>query len=380
MTVPAQAEIPAPAGDLGLMPTSATRSPKRSPSPTPTPDTTVYIQETQQPPVQQAAAPNVVAHVQHVVDFDGDGKTDFSIIRDLTGDPVTGQAQWWTQPSSNPNIALVQNWGLASDQFLAGDYDGDHKTDYAIWRGPDNGVHAAFWILRSSDGTASIVPFGLGGDNPLVVGDYDGDGKDDVAVFRSDPNPADPTQPTEWWFRPSGGPDQGLDVIVQWGLETDIPVPGDYNGDGKADLAIARQNDDGTETMWIRYGDGTFVPNAGQSIVRWGLNTDFYVPGDYDGDGKTDLAIVRDTGTNLQWWVQWSSDNSVHITTWGLSGDLMYAVQGDYDGDGKTDIGVWRPSDATFYIIASSTGSPIYMKWGIANSSSDTPTASFNEH
>ncbi|MBV9242804.1 MAG: hypothetical protein JO314_12435 [Acidobacteria bacterium] len=67
-----------------------------------------------------AAAP---AHPQHVVDFDGDGKTDFSIIRDLSGgtDP-NGAAQWWSLKSSTSNAsASSQNWGFASDQFTPAD-------------------------------------------------------------------------------------------------------------------------------------------------------------------------------------------------------------------------------------------------------------------
>ena len=82
------------------------------------------------------------------------------------------------------------------------------------------------------------------------------------------------------------------------------------------------------------------------------------------GMATTDLAIVRSNGTNLEWWVQWSSDKTVHVTVWGLPSDIQNAVQGDYDGDGKTDVAIWRPSDATFYIIGSQTGTPIYQKWG----------------
>ena len=278
---------------------SATDPPSAKPSRTSTvsesvtPGTTAYAQQARRSRLQQGVLPNLVLHVQHVVDFDGDGKTDFSIIRDPSsgGDPGA-QAQWWTQQSTNPpGPALIQNWGTVSDQFVVGDYDGDHKSDYAIWRGPQNGVRAAFWILNSFDGTVSIVPFGLAGDSPFVVGDYDGDGKDDVAIFRSDPNLQDPTQPAEFWFQPSKpGPTKGQDTRLQWGIETDIPVPGDYNGDGKTDMAVARDNGDGTTSMWIHFGDGTGNPNTSQNVVRWGLTSDFFVPGDYDGDGNDRLG------------------------------------------------------------------------------------------
>ncbi|MCV4615239.1 VCBS repeat-containing protein, partial [Escherichia coli] len=72
------------------------------------------------------------------------------------------------------------------------------------------------------------------------------------------------------------------------------------------------------------------------------------VQADYDGDGKADLAIFRpSTG---QWWVEQTS-SGVGVTQFGLSGDI--AAPADYDGDGKTDIAVFRPSTGVWYAILS---------------------------
>ncbi|MFL6374365.1 MAG: IPT/TIG domain-containing protein [Pyrinomonadaceae bacterium] len=320
-------------------------------------------------------------HVQHIVDYDGDGITDLAIIRDPSaGTDPNAAAQWWALPSANPSNALVKQWGFSSDQFLAGDYDGDHHTDFVIWRQADtaNGVHAAFWILHSLDGTVDVENFGQNGDSPFVVGDYDGDGKDDVAIYRGDPNGVDPNVHAEWWFRPSGGILKGKDVPVQWGSQMDFPIPGDYNGDGKADMAIGKVNPDQSVTVWIHDGDGTSNSSTVTTIVPWGLSSDQYVPGDYDGDGFTDLAIVRNDGIHLEWWVRWSSDKSVHVAKWGAPGDLLWTAQGDYDGDGKTDIAIWRPSEGNFYIIGSQKGAPIIRQWG--DPTTDAPVANYNEH
>src|SRR5262245_60109937 len=56
---------------------------------------------------------------------------------------------------------------------------------------------------------------------------------------------------------------------------------------------------------------------------------------DFDGDGKTDPVIVRKSGGNLVWYALRSSDGQFLVTTWGLSSDVV--VPGDYDGDNKTD-------------------------------------------
>jgi hypothetical protein len=96
------------------------------------------------------------------------------------------------------------------------------------------------------------------------------------------------------------------------------------------------------------------------TTTQWGAGyppyLDVPVPGDYDGDGKTDVAIWRaSTGT---WAIIRSSDGGFTTRQWGSGGApyLDVAVPGDYDGDGKTDIAVWRRSTGTWYIIRSSDG------------------------
>jgi FG-GAP-like repeat len=79
---------------------------------------------------------------------------------------------------------------------------------------------------------------------------------------------------------------------------------------------------------------------------------------DYDGDGLTDVAVVRD-GT---WFIFRSSDGGQTMTGWGLPDDKP--VPADYDGDGRADIAVYRPSDGGWYILRSSDGGVTITGWG----------------
>ena len=109
-----------------------------------------------------------------ILDFDGDGKTDFSAIQNSNG------AMIWQNQRSTAGYAPV-NFGLFNDDIaVPSDYDGDGKTDIAVWRG-SNGT---FYVFKSGTNTIQAFQFGQAGDNPNVSQDFDGDGKTDFAVTR----------------------------------------------------------------------------------------------------------------------------------------------------------------------------------------------------
>jgi FG-GAP repeat. len=74
---------------------------------------------------------------------------------------------------------------------------------------------------------------------------------------------------------------------------------------------------------------------------------------------KTDIAVYRDGN----WYILRSSDNAFVGIGWGLATDKP--VPGDYDGDGKFDVAIYRPSEGAWYVLKSSDSGVIGQQWGI---------------
>lgn len=263
-------------------------------------------------------------------DFDGDGESDFAVWRPSSG-------VWHVTRSIDQSYSSNQfGGGQFGDVVVPGNYDGDKRTDQAVFRA------GVWYIQNSSNGAVQITQFGLPGDKP-VQGDYDGDGRTDIAVWRESNN--------VWYvLRTSDG---GFSSY-QFGSAGDRAMTGDYDGDGKFDYAIWRPS---TRTWYILQST-----NGEALITRFGTNGDTPLVGDFDGDKRADISVYRSsTGT---WYYLNSSDGSFGYRTWGVADDKP--VPGDYDRDGKTDVAVFRESDGNWYVLFSGTGSYTIRHFGMA--------------
>lgn len=325
-----------------------------------------------------------------VVDFNGDGKTDFSLLRS-TG--FGTQFTWWNLENGTGNVTTLDLGLRAIDQPVPADYDGDGKDDIAVYRftGPEAGN---WYILQSSTGTFRVENFGLVGDNPTVVDDYDGDGKDDLAVFRVNSAAAGPGQ-AYFFYRGSLNNPNGNITYVPWGMrygsqgsQVDDPYTGDFDGDGKADFGVQRHADgvgstNGPAVFWI-------LTASGQTNVEYfGLKDDRVVPGDYDGDGKTDFAVARGFNIspgNTTWYIRYSGGEPDYSTVFGSGFNF---AQGDYDGDGATDIAYFMPQTADpeqigfWYLSSANNRESRFVRWGArpqfpSPGAGDLPAAGYN--
>ncbi|HUR98636.1 MAG TPA: choice-of-anchor J domain-containing protein [Pyrinomonadaceae bacterium] len=308
-----------------------------------------------------------MATADAALDYDGDHRTDYTVVRNVGGGSG-GQVNWYIQPSSG-GATRVYAWGISTDFFVSGDFDGDGKDDVTVYR-PSTPGNSLFYILNSTGFTLTTINLGQTGDDPTIVNDYNGDGKDDAAVYRGG---ASAGQQSYWFYKTSAG-----DVVhyVPWGSNGDFPNPGDFDGDGKADYQIQRNSGTGQGYFMTLLATG-----AQQAPFIFGTSSDLLLPGDYDGDGKTDVCVARGSGGQIIWTYRRSIDGvSGPWTPWGLSAS-DFPTQGDYDGDGRTDMAVWRPNaDPTqtgFWVRNVATGAASFVHLG---QQGDYPVANYNSH
>jgi hypothetical protein len=201
-------------------------------------------------------------------------------------------------------------------------------------------------------------------------GDFDGDGKADLAVFRPDGLGG------TWYVLTSGSGYSYPAALVQpaaWGYKSTRPVAADFDGDNKADVTeLLPTGDRFFSTTWFDRRSAWNIETLND--IASGSPDDIPVPADFAGHGKDDFAVFNpltgEWNVRFSSWVWNASLGALQALLpriqWGAGGDVPIAA--DFDGDGKADMCVWRPSDGTWYTLYSTAGyaysSATRLQWG----------------
>jgi hypothetical protein len=258
-----------------------------------------------------------------VGDFNGDGKQDLAVanVQSNNVSVLLGKGDGTFLPAVNYAA------GPYANSVAVGDFNGDGKLDLAV-----AGVSGVSVLLGNGDGTfMAAVNYSAGGTS-VAVGDFNGDGKLDLAVAGG--------SGVRVLLGNGDGTFQAAVNYAAGPYASSVAV-GDFNGDGIPDLAVANLGtyplfNDSSVSILLGQGDGTFLP--AQSYAA-GNNAYSVAVGDFNGDGKQDLAVTNYGGTVSV--LLGNGDGTFQTAVNYAAGGANYSVAvGDFNGDGKPDLAV----------------------------------------
>lgn len=225
---------------------------------------------------------------------------------------------------------LVNAQGEPTLAIGAADFDADGNLDLAIV----NGLNGISPVLRGyGSGAFNMTGQLPAGASALAIGDFNGDGKLDLA-----------SGAPVWLGNGDGtfvaAQGSGKSVEAQSGI-----VAGDFNGDGKLDLAETDESGSAVLVL-LGKGDGNFQPPL---TIAVGHAPDAIVAGDFNNDGKLDLAVANHDDNNVT--LLLGNGDGTFTEAYGspiLVGKAPSAIAAaDFNGDGKLDLAVVNSLDGT---------------------------------
>jgi uncharacterized repeat protein (TIGR01451 family)/fimbrial isopeptide formation D2 family protein len=212
------------------------------------------------------------------------------------------------------------------------DYDGDGATDLALY----HEATGSWYVLNPLTGAVLVWALPWGGPGMIPVrGDFDGDGLAEISVYMPAP---DPYSRGMWYVRRPDGTVLAFDL--EWGCYGYEPVAGDFDGDGACDIGVYNR----ASGQW-------YVRNlAGDYLIwghAWGGPRFSPVRADFSGDGAVDLAAFE--RATAAWYAGTREGDIVFWNKpWGAPN--WTPVAADYDGNDFWDLAVYDPLNGRWYI------------------------------
>ncbi|MGW6560140.1 FG-GAP-like repeat-containing protein, partial [Streptomyces hydrogenans] len=286
---------------------------------------------------------------------------EYTVLGGRRSDFQNGYVRWYRESGHAASYAW-QDRTMPLRTDLAGDYDGDGRTD----------VLTAYNYDKMTTGLYAAKANADGGHNPpqeywssdvgefdhartqWASGDFNGDGRDDVVGFYGygDGSVA------AWSFvTQAAGPPATLKSVAlttgwNWALGT--PLTGDVNGDGRDDLVFVYNYGNGVTGVFraLARTDGTFenlvLSYKSPSGYWWSENVR-YTMGDTNGDGRDDLVGLYSfaSGAAGLYTFAAKADGSVDapVRSWNVASgpwerDRIKLTSADFDKDGRDDLAV----------------------------------------
>jgi hypothetical protein len=271
-----------------------------------------------------------------VGDFNGDGRLDFA-----TADHTANHASVFGGLGDGNFLGAAQlSVGKDPTSLATADLNHDGQMDVIAGNADDASV-----LLGSGDGSfEDPLSAAAGHPNALAVGDFNGDGRLDVVAAGYDSSV--PTGQLVVLLGLGDGHYTASDPLNIGNFLSSI-VTGDFNGDGKLDIAVTSQFDNSVIVL-LGNGDGTFTA---QSPISVGTQPTAITAGDFNGDGRLDLAVANSVDGSVSVLLANAGGGFDPAVNYSVGASPSAIVAADFNNDGILDLATANSGDGTVTLL-----------------------------
>jgi hypothetical protein len=312
---------------------------------------------------QQTFAAGISPFAVAIGDFNGDGRPDLATA-DFNGNTASVLLNTAVPQSTTPSFSARQSFAGGGEPWAVAvaDFNGDGRPDLAIANLADKTVSVLLNTTPAGAGTASFAAqqtFAVGTQPlALAVADFNGDGRPDLVAV----NYVDDTVSVLLNQTPAGSGTASFAAqkTLAVGSNPQAVAVGDFNGDARPDIVVA--NSFGTVSVLLN----TTTPGAStasfatQQIFSVGSHSSSVAVAEFNGDGRADLALANNSDNTVSVLLNTTAAGSSTASfapqkTFAVGSGPISVAAGDFDGDGRPDLAVANESDKSVSVLLNTT-------------------------